>query len=125
MIADHQYRPTNSAQVFTAINARPPQQKYSGTQQQVMHRKANPGDRPAQHPARIVEFRAGSNLALQRTLQIADGFESREAGLVEIGLIAIFERAEQFHAIERSEVQVRLEVCVGRKIRGTASGASN
>ena len=60
-----------------------------------------------------MKLRAGSGFTLQHALQVADGFQRGEASLAEVGLIAVFEGAEQFHAIQRTEVQVGFEIGIG------------
>ena len=93
VIADHEHWPARSAEILSSFNSGPSQEKYRGTQQQVVHEQANPGDRPALCPTRIVVRRSRRKLALQHALQFADCVYGGEAGLAEIDLVAVLERA--------------------------------
>ena len=110
VIAHHQHRPANPAQIFPARNARPSQQKYRRAQEQIVDEQPHPGRRPALHPRRIVIARARWKLALQHALQIAYCLHRGELGLAQIHLIAVFERAQQFHTIQRTQIQICFEI---------------
>ena len=47
---------------------------------------------------------------MQHALQIAHRLHRGESGLAQVHLIAVFERAQQFHAIERTQIQIGFEV---------------
>jgi hypothetical protein len=101
---------------MSTLNAGPSQKKNCGSQQQVMNRETNPGDGPALYPSRIVVGCSRCNLALQHSLQFTYSVYGRKPGLTEIDLISIFKRTQQLHSVERTEVQVRFEICTRREL---------
>ena len=69
-----------------------------------MGQKTNPCNWPLQNPGRVVIFHALSLLASQQLLKICNRVGVGEACLAQVDLIAVLQRAEQFHAIERAEI---------------------
>ncbi len=47
---------------------------------------------------------------MQHALQVTDRLDRSEAGFAQIHLIPVFQRAQQFHAIERAEIQIGFEI---------------
>src|SRR5438270_7745868 len=87
-----------------------------------MDNEAHPGDRPALCPRRIVIRYPRRELTLKHSFEITDCVDCRESGFAEVNLIAVFEGTEQFHAVERSKIQIGVETGGLQKIRRWALG---
>ncbi len=109
MIADHQKRSAAASQILPSFDPRPAQQNHGRPHQNVMRQPSHPSHRPPQYPLRIVILRARPHLAAQHPLHIAHRARRAEASLAQIHLITILQRADQFHAIERTQTQLRIE----------------
>ena len=121
VIADHQYRAANSTQILAALYSRPSEQEYGGTHQQIMREQANPRHRPALRPSRIVIAHTRRRLAAQHGFEIADSFNGSKSRFAQIHLIAIFQCAEQFNPVERTEIQIVFQTCIRAQLTGVPS----
>ncbi len=110
MIRDHQHRPLHPAQMFASFNPRPAQQHNRRTHQQIMHRNPQPVHRPGQCPTRIVIRRARRRISAQHALQVPYRAHRAEPGLAEVHLIAVLQRAQQFHPVQRTQPQVGIQI---------------
>src|SRR5215469_13638497 len=122
VIRDYQYRPFHSAQVFAPDDSRPPQNEYRWTQQSVMHGKTDPSYGPALDPGGIVINHPSRRFSLQHSFQVAHRAHCGKTRLAQIDLIALLQRAKEFDAIERTQVQVRIEIRVGIQFRNRTPG---
>src|SRR5262245_21822118 len=100
VVADGQYGTLQPTQILAAFDARPTQEKDRGAHQHVVRKAAKPANGPTKRPARVVIFDPTRSVSHQHLLKIADGSHGAVAGFTEIGLVAIFERAEQFDALQ-------------------------
>ena len=55
-------------------------------------------------------WRARRKLAIQEALQIADRLHRREPGLAQVHLVTVLESAQQFHPVERSQIQISFQI---------------
>src|SRR5712691_970858 len=81
-----------------------------GPRQQVVDERANPSDRPTLRPARKDKLGAFGGRLTHEPFKIAHRCRRRETRLVQIDLVAVFDRAQELDAVERTYIQVRLEV---------------
>ena len=80
-----------------------------------MNQESNPRYWPALYPCRIVIGHARRRLALQHSFQVSDCVYGREASFAQVHLIAVFERAEQFHPVKRTEIEIGIEAWICRQ----------
>ena len=102
VIGDDQHWPVHAAQIFAPENARVRQQVCRGPGQQVIEECADPCNRPALRPARKHEFRPNGRRRPHHRFQFTDRSGRSDPRFIQVHLIAVFQRTQELHAIERT-----------------------
>src|ERR1017187_6332159 len=123
VVATDEDRPVDPAKVLAAndLGVRHDHGRRPG--EQVVDEVANPRDGPALRPSRIPipALRRLLRLA-QQAFEILNRSDAGEVRLVEIDLVAVFQRAHQLDAVHGAQVQVSVEPGIGGERAGAASG---
>ena len=104
VIADDQGGPFQACQIFAPNNTRMSEQKRGRPAQRVINEQAKEAHGSALRPDRINEVRALRGGLREELLDFGDGFRVGKLRFIEFHVIAMFERGEEFDAVERGEI---------------------
>ena len=102
VIRDHEHRAFYAAKIFAAAYTRPPEYQECGASQRRENRGSQKTRRPALSPARIMECSGALRGLRDQLFQSFDGIRRGEFCFAQIHLIAVFEGAEEFDAVDRA-----------------------
>ena len=123
VVAGDQDRPFDAFEILAADNRWVRHDQRRRQRKQVVEEVANPAYRPTLRPAGISIAALLCALRLvQQAFQLTDGVDLREVRFAQVHLITVFQRAHQFDAVHRAQVEIAFELGVRRKRAGAAPG---
>ncbi len=114
VIRNDEHGAVQAAQMFAPHDSRMAQNLRGWPNQRIVNREAQPAHRLALRPTRINVFGAASGRFLQQALDVGDGLGLGERRFAEFHVERFFKGAHQLDAIERSEIQLLLQMILLR-----------